>query len=92
MGLNCMGPFIARFFSIVNTTVLHHQWLVESLNAEEPQKWRPTISYRGIFHLQRVGTLTPTLFKKQLYLVFVQTPDDFKFKSHRESRGGPKEL
>ena len=37
MGLNCMGPLICGvLFSIVNTTVLHDPWLVESTDGEEP--------------------------------------------------------
>ena len=30
MGLNCKGPLISGFFSVVNTTVLHDPRLVES--------------------------------------------------------------
>ena len=37
MGLNCAGPHILRFFSIVNTTVLYSLWLVESKDVEELQ-------------------------------------------------------
>ena len=36
MGLNCEGPLIRRFFSIVNTAVLRVPWLVESAGKEEP--------------------------------------------------------
>ena len=34
MGLNFVGPLIHGFFSIVNTTVLHDPWLLESADAE----------------------------------------------------------
>ena len=56
MGLTCMGPCICGFFSIVNTTVLHYTWLVESADMEGPWFWRnhvywgPTISYALIFN------------------------------------------
>ena len=29
MYLNCMGPLICRYFSVLNTTVLHNLWLIE---------------------------------------------------------------
>ena len=31
MGLNCVGPLIGGFFSIVNSVVRHNPWLVESM-------------------------------------------------------------
>ena len=40
MGFNYAGPFIDRYVSIVNTTVLHNPWLVESQDLELLQGWR----------------------------------------------------
>ena len=40
MGLNCPGPLMWRYFSVINTTVLHSLWLVESMDAEELQIWK----------------------------------------------------
>ena len=40
MDLNCKGPFIRGFFSVVNLAVLHDPWLVESVDMEEPLVWR----------------------------------------------------
>ena len=34
MGLNCAGPLISGFFSMVSAKVLHSLWLVESADAE----------------------------------------------------------
>ena len=34
MGLNCKGPFLGRFFSIVDTTILGNRRLVESMDVE----------------------------------------------------------
>lgn len=34
-GFNCMGPLTWEIFSIVNITVLHNPWLVESTDAGE---------------------------------------------------------
>ena len=34
MGLNCVGPRLCGYFSIVNTTVLQGQWLVESADVK----------------------------------------------------------
>ena len=34
MGLKCTSPLIHRFFSVVNTTVVHDPWVVESVNVE----------------------------------------------------------
>ena len=34
MGLNCTGSFIFGYFSVINTTILHHPWLVESADVE----------------------------------------------------------
>ena len=52
MGLNYVGPLIQRFFSIVNTTVVHNQQLVESTDAEPRMKGNLgygglTINYMG---------------------------------------------
>ena len=35
MGLNCLGPLVCGYFSVVNTTVLHGPWLAESADLEE---------------------------------------------------------
>lgn len=35
-GLNCMGPLTCGYFSVVNATVVHGPWLVESANAQQP--------------------------------------------------------
>ena len=47
-GLNYAGPLTGAFFSIVNTTVLHDPWLVESVDmkpgTEEPQIQRNHIT------------------------------------------------
>ena len=42
MGLNCMGPLMLRFFSIVKTTVLHDSWKV-NLAGTGPQILRNQI-------------------------------------------------
>ena len=39
-GLNCTGPPTCGFFSIVNTTVLPHHWLVESEGTVDMQALR----------------------------------------------------
>ena len=50
MSLNCMGPLIRGFFSIVNTTVLHDLQLIESADAE-PRIWRKH-GYRGTAYIE----------------------------------------
>ena len=35
MGLNCIGPFTCRFFSIINTIVPLNPWLVGSMDMEQ---------------------------------------------------------
>ena len=37
---DCKGLLIHRYFSIINTAVLHYPWLVKSTDAEKPQIWR----------------------------------------------------
>ena len=63
-----MGPLILRFFSIVNTTVIHTARLIESLDAE---MWLYMAGYKlhvQIFNCMGMGALTPSLFQGQLYL------------------------
>lgn len=43
--LNC--ALISRYFSVVNTTVLHSLWLVEPEDAEEPQIQRADYKLSG---------------------------------------------
>ena len=45
MGLNCTGMLVSRYLSIVNTTALHGQWLVESIDVG---KVGPIVSYTQI--------------------------------------------
>ena len=67
MGLKCLGSLIPRFFSVVDTRVLHDLWLVESKDAEEP--WKAGYKLYSNFQLCRGLTpLTPMLFKGQLYI------------------------
>ena len=71
MGLNCMGPLIYGFFSIVNTTGLHIPWSVESVDAElqicRNYVYRgPAINYTWIFNSQEGRCpKPPALFKGQ---------------------------
>ena len=46
MSLNCVGPLIHGFFSVVNTTVLHDPWSVASMDVEF-RIWRSHL-YRGL--------------------------------------------
>lgn len=61
------------FLSIVNATVMHHQGLVDSVDAE-PQRQRnhiyqgTTIKYTGIFSFTEGWCPNPCLFK---YLLFI---------------------
>ena len=68
VGLNCKGPFIPRYFPIVNTAVLHgqvHGWL----NPQMQKNCRyagPTVNYMQINH--------PVLFKGQHeYSLFIRS-------------------
>ena len=76
-------PLIPTFFSIVNATLLtSSSWLNPQIQRNLRNRG-PTIKIQVDFPLAEGCILTPTLFKSQLYLVFVQPPDDFKFKSQR---------
>lgn len=69
--LNCVGPLTLGFFSIVNTVVLHNPWLVQSMDTE-PQIWRANCKLYSDFGLCReAGSLTPALFKGQLYIFLI---------------------
>ena len=58
--LNCKGALIHRFFSIVNTRVVHDLSWAESKNAE--LEWgRSTVSYIWIFICTSVSTPNPQL-------------------------------
>ena len=63
MDLNCRDLVIHRFFSIVNTTVLHDPWLVESEDVEPEELWVWMANYRVHYSgfLQRVGALNPCI-------------------------------
>ena len=55
-GLNCMGPFIWSYFSIVDTTVLHDPQLVESTDveprlSEAPCTWRANYKLYADFQM-----------------------------------------
>lgn len=73
--LNCTGPFIWGFFSIVNTAVLPYPRLVESMDLElllqdkkELQIWSTTINYTQIFDWVEGRRPNPVLFRCQLYI------------------------
>ena len=66
MGLNCTGPLIHRFFSIVNTTVLHGP-AVESADVElQIQKNDCKVIHGSLTGVGGSMPLTPTFFKGQL--------------------------
>lgn len=50
MGLNCVSPFTQGFFSVVHTTVLQDQWLVESRYVE-PWIWKADYKLYADFQL-----------------------------------------
>ena len=65
--LNCSGPLICRYFSIVNTIVLHYLQLVESLDAEMLIQWD---NYNLCTDFQMQGgsaPLTSKVLKGQLH-------------------------
>lgn len=56
--LNHAGSFIYRYFSTVNTTVIHSLWLVEFLDAEKPKMKR--IDYKLV--VQRSTMVAKIIF------------------------------
>ena len=73
MVITCRDPFILRFFSIVDTTVLHDLWLVESkvLGTRVTRDIEPHIRCQVIHRSSIVSKLvpqTPMLLKGQLYI------------------------
>lgn len=67
MGLNCMNLLICRFFSRVNSRILHDLRLVESAggtaDVEEPCIGRADYKLWQRILTWRVGSLNPELFK-----------------------------
>ena len=70
MGLNCMGPLIHEFFSVVNTAVLYNPWLVESGMQRAGYKLCSDFQLPG-----ELAPLIPKLFKGQLYNSFKISQD-----------------
>ena len=73
-GLKCMGPLTCGRFSVVNTTVLHDPWLVESADMEEPETERA--DYQPYANSQLHGgpvPLPPSLFKGQCLTWAIQS-------------------
>ena len=73
MVITCRDPFILGFFSIVDTTVLHDLWLVESkvLGTRVTRDIEPHILCQVIDRSAVVSKLvpqTPMLLKGQLYI------------------------
>ena len=64
--LNCMGPLICRYFSVLNTTVLHNLRLIEFVSRGHTINY--TISYTWFSTTRRVCVPSPSLFEGQLYL------------------------
>ena len=71
--MNCVGPFIQRFFSTVNTTALHYLQLVESAEVKS-QVWKShkegqlQVTY-GFLTAEKVVALNPALLKSQIYFL-----------------------
>lgn len=60
-----MGPLICGCFSIINPTVLHGWWLVESAEGEELQLQKPTIHSMGINpHIVQGSAILQNEFKE----------------------------
>lgn len=58
--LNCKDASTCRFFPVVNITVLHDIWLVESTDKEEPHTVKgPARSYTQIFDYAEGQHLKP---------------------------------
>ena len=73
MCLNWTGPLICRFISIVSATAVQDLQLVKPMNMEpwvqrncNPEGQLYVI--HGLSTEQRIGTLTPVIFKGQPYL------------------------
>lgn len=67
--LNCTGPFIWGFFSIVNTAVLHNVWLLMKpwIQRNWACGWQ-AVNCTWIFSYLEVSAPDPALFKGQLYI------------------------
>ena len=73
MSLSCMGSFIRRCFSIVNTTVLHEQRLVGTSHMEELSIWRAVYKLYTDFWLYGGWALLPRIQGSSVF-VFVPLP------------------
>ena len=70
MGLNCMGPPIHGYFSLLGTTVLCDMWLVESMMWRRHRCGKPpvTISYKWIYSCI-VHNYMQNITKKSIFLI-----------------------
>lgn len=77
-GLKRPDPVVCRiFFSVIHTTVLYNQWLVESASVEPQtrgkQRYRGSTDEEGQLYVgfsapRRVSVPSLELFKRQLYI------------------------
>ena len=70
MGLNCMGPPIHGYFSLLGTTVLCDMWLVESMMWRRHRYGKPpvTTSYKWIYSYN-VHNYIQNITKKSIFLI-----------------------
>ena len=68
-GLSCTGPFILRYFSVVNT-VPHSPKMVELGDVEELRIWRALYSYRWINLCIIQGSTVCILIKTHIFFSF----------------------
>ena len=78
----CGSTYMWIFFSTVNTTVLHDQRLVESMNVEQGiqrnQGWGPTINYTQIFDCAE-GRCSSPLCCSRVNCIYIHSPRPILF-------------